>query len=90
MFYGKFVRLCLFLFLCQLIGPCDIKDILNKKSRFSSDNFLNGISEARKPRTKECEPDGTRLMHREEFGLKNTNGISFGRQGVDEGIVLTD
>jgi hypothetical protein len=57
---------------------------------FSSDNFVHGISETRKSRTKECESDGTRLKHRKECRSKNSNAGSFGRQGVDVGMVLTD
>jgi hypothetical protein len=52
--------------------------------------FLYVMSEAKKSRTKEGESDGTRLKHRKEFGSKTSNGSSFGKQGVDVGMVLTN
>jgi hypothetical protein len=51
---------------------------------------MDEVYEGRKSQSKEHELEGTCNKHREKFGLKNSNGSSFGRQGVDERMVLTN
>jgi len=64
------VRSCLFLFLCLLIGLCDIKNIRNKKSSFFPIIFCTEFLKQGNPKLKNVSRTGHASSIENNLGLK--------------------